>query len=159
MSFLTLLIGPNCYDHLMKIETSVCVLSKPDQRKPVDMKVENRTSTFTVLSSDALNIEFPSLAKSTHRTLAEWAVNTVDSPLLHLNKITNIVNSLNIFSYTLGIQRRTVLSRDAEAKRWPDGENETQSTASYINVRRNDTWQMILYLLYALQICMPLLVV
>jgi len=37
-----------------------------------DMKIEKKTIfTFTVLSSDALNIEFPSLAKSTHRTLAE----------------------------------------------------------------------------------------
>lgn len=87
-------------------------------------------------------MEIPSLAKLTHRTLAEWAENTVDSPLLHATIDT--VNNLNTLSYTLGIQSRTVLSRDAEANRWPDGENETQSTASWISMWQQYTHQVTL---------------
>ena len=55
--------------------------------------------------------------------------------------------SENKFTYTLGIQRRTVLSRDAEATRWPDGENLTQSTASCISEPVQYTMQIILFTL------------
>ena len=52
----------------------------------------NLSLTLTVLSSDAVQIDWPSAEKSTQRTVAVWALNTVDSPLLgrktHQNFIT-----------------------------------------------------------------------
>jgi len=46
------------------------------------------------------------------------------------NKNNGPLHTLVQLTYTLGIQSRTVLSRDAEATRWPDGENRTHMTAS-----------------------------
>lgn len=66
----------------MKTEISVYVRSRPVRQ--VNKKIGYQSIvTLTVLSSEALNIDVPSQAKSTQRTLAEWALNTVDSPLLH----------------------------------------------------------------------------
>lgn len=42
--------------------------------------------TFTVLSSEAVTSRWPSLEKWTLRTLAVWALNTVDSPFLWSKK-------------------------------------------------------------------------
>lgn len=39
-----------------------------------------------------------------------------------------------MYTHTLGIQIRTVLSRDAEANSWPEGENWTDMTASWNNI-------------------------
>ena len=134
--------------------------------------------TLTVLSSEAVNSDCPSLAKSTHRTEAVWALNTVDSPLLCVCLVcawrkrrgggggkrggeiyTSVDLSYNfhhdddahveckgikgsrwvcsscVQTHTLGIHSRTVLSRDAEATRCPDGEKATDNMASYREVK------------------------
>ena len=49
--------------------------------------------------------------------------------LSHDNQSWHVINTNT--TYTLGIHRRTVLSRDAEATRCPEGEKETDITASY----------------------------
>ncbi len=80
-----------------------------------------------VLSSDELNKLWPSLEKSTHRTAAVCALNTVDSPL------------------TLGIHKRTFLSFEPDAIKWPDGEKHTEWTASY-REKIDDWWRKIMKL-------------
>ena len=59
--------------------------------------------TLIVLSSDAVNKDLPSLAKSTHRTDAVCALKTVDSPFLqhkssrNMNRPSSLPNHSSVY--------------------------------------------------------------
>ena len=47
-----------------------------------------------------------------------------------------VISKVKCMTYRLGTQRRTVLSLDEEANRWPEGENCTDRTASLCPLKR-----------------------
>lgn len=109
---------------------------------PSSSPLHTLTHTLTVLSSEAVSSDCPSLAKSTHRTVAVCALNTVDSPFLCGQGVSQLIHphtlthphTAHTHTHTLGSHSRTVLSREADATRLPEGEKDTDKIASYKNM-------------------------